>query len=239
MRQHRLVRDVGESLGMIWSALKDVKGKSGSPSAVTRPVRQITATDHGEYVSSTTAIDPQSSSPLSSTATQSFTSSPPAKANVPVEDNSVHLVSCVIRHILWYSQDPDPEVVVESRTSRYATFNIGGSSVTAVDDGGLCVIARDGTRSQEATVLLEVKRRHEATGGKPQLPDKVLGQMTCEAIAARATQPRTETNRDHVFIIHAAQNYIRFFQFDISDPQVQQIQEGTTPTDAIKVHTTQ
>ncbi|KIL83924.1 hypothetical protein FAVG1_12829 [Fusarium avenaceum] len=236
LRQHELIHKVGVSLGLIWSALQDVKvtHDSDCEDIRDRPSRQSTATHHGPYVNSGTAIDPPSGTPPSSSPSQCFTSSPPAMAKTPVEDNSVHLASCVIRHILWYAQGQDADVVVEYRNRKRITFNIHRQSVTAIDDGGLCLRERDGTRSQESIAILEAKRRHEPFNSKPCVPDQVLAQMACEAIAARKDQDDSES----IFIIHAAQNYMCFLQFDISDKQLQQIKEGKTPTDALKVHAT-
>lgn len=143
-----------------------------------------------------------------------------------VEDETVRLASCVIRHILYFGapQDqPNMSSVVEFRDIKLRTRTVlrGISSITAIDDGGLC--SRDENNAKEFILqndhvaILEAKRKFQCfEEGKPIISDACLAQMTCEALLARFVDVQRET----VIVIHATQHYLRFLQFEISDEYV-------------------
>ncbi|KAM0339199.1 hypothetical protein ACHAPU_011036 [Fusarium lateritium] len=143
---------------------------------------------------------------------------------------------CMFRHILWYSQSPDVQPVVELRQRERACFTINGETVTAIDDGGFLIRSESGKKSLEHVVLIEAKRRLDVVDNKALVSNNVLGQMLCEAIAARAVRQKCG---DDVFIINAAGQHICFFHFQISDDQLQSIADGEKPVDAIDVTGTQ
>ncbi|KAJ6437565.1 hypothetical protein O9K51_09771 [Purpureocillium lavendulum] len=118
------------------------------------------------------------------------------------EDETVRLISCALRHILYFGppQDsPDCRIVVEFRDARtrlLALTPVLGRKLIATDDGGLCL--RDGsdglfTLSRDRVAILEAKRKFSSLiDGVPVISDDCFAQMTCEALVARLADPLGE-----------------------------------------------
>ncbi|KAM0185517.1 hypothetical protein ACHAPA_012099 [Fusarium lateritium] len=238
--------DVGVSLGQFWSAFKDLRLSSSEEPASEqqtsenntsgRPQRTQTAVNREGLVNTLEAL----SSSQTGSSSQPFPSSPPtvfyiepqSRTGTVLEDYTVRMAFCMFRHILWYSQSPDDLPVVELRQRERACFTINGETVTAIDDGGFLIRSEGGKKSLEHVVLIEAKRRLDVVDNKALVSNSVLGQMLCEAIAARAVRQKCG---DDVFIINATGQYVCFFHFRISDVQLQSIADGETPADAIDV----
>lgn len=153
------------------------------------------------------------------------------------EDHTVSLGLSVIRHVLWYVQSSEQPTSVQIRQPQRQDFMYGMRKVVAIDDGGLCLRDADGSRTMKSVVLVEAKKQLDMSGDYPTVSDQLLGQLTCEAIAARMAG-KEEDPKGNVFVIHLAQHYMRFFHFKISDRQLDQISGGKTPETPIWINTT-
>jgi hypothetical protein len=145
------------------------------------------------------------------------------KLRATVEDDTLRLVSCAIRHVLYFGapQDcNDMSDVVEFRDLKLRATNIVqsiGKPIKATDDGGLCLRVRDEDNfilTNDRVAILEAKRFHALEDGKPTISDRSLAQMTCEALLARISDSKSG---DDVIVIHATQHYICFLQFNITE----------------------
>ncbi|RSL43123.1 hypothetical protein CEP53_011845, partial [Fusarium sp. AF-6] len=133
--------------------------------------------------------------------------------SIPLEEDTVRLVSCVFRHILYFIQSFDSRrLVVEFRDARMrhaAPFL--NHNVVAIDDGGLCLRRQIGgsfVLSRNQVVALEAKRRFQIIeDGRPVISDECFAQMVCEAIAARLVDPLEELRHESVIIVNATQYY--------------------------------
>lgn len=124
--------------------------------------------------------------------------------SMPLEEETVRLVSCVFRPILYFTQISGPlPFVVEFRDARMrhtASMPLLQRNVVATDDGGLCMRQQKGgsfvlTKNQVAA--LEAKRRFQLVeNGRPVISDECFAQMACEAIAARLVDPLRELWHD-------------------------------------------
>ncbi|KAM3428694.1 hypothetical protein NHJ13734_008499 [Beauveria thailandica] len=149
------------------------------------------------------------------------------------EDDTLRLITCALRHVLYFAapnNEPNAAAVVEVRDAKIRLDNnIGVRSLVAVDDGGLCLREpqifehrrSDGSLCQRTVyttannhvLMLETKRMLQClTQGVPIISDACLAQMTCQALSCRIDN----SGRDSVIILHAAQNYVCFVQFDMS-----------------------
>ncbi|KAG5788158.1 hypothetical protein H9Q69_012774 [Fusarium xylarioides] len=262
--EHYLAHKYGVALGQVWAALAAVKKRrlsltnadvsqgavptsnKGTPES--KRVRRNT--NYKEFVHSGTC-QISSSSPTSklpgSTPDSSvgYVDQVPTE-DLPLEDNTVRLISCVMRHILYYTQLPGLTPVVEFRDIRQRLGleipDLGGH-IVAVDDGGLCLrIEEEKDRFvvvRNMVALLEAKRSLKVVEGKPGISDECLAQMTCEAILARATDPLDEFQDESVTIINATQNYICFLQFDVENEYIDELRFGVTPSQPLMVTATQ
>jgi hypothetical protein len=260
--ENQLVHDpeVGTSLAQIWDSLYNVDSSESGQTALQEtstessekrsiqdtstedqdasryPKRSRTTVDNpgfvdpGDFLSS----PPRSSQDLpTSSPTEGYVESMSRKGLI-LEDYTVRLVFCVLRHVLYHCQKPDSSYV-EVRERQRASSNIDGREVTAIDDGGLCLTSTGRNRTLKSIILIEAKRQLEVSQDRVITSDTVLGQMLCEAIAARASG---QEECDDVFIINATSHYMCFFHFEISDIQLQVITRGERPVKPIKVNAT-
>ncbi|KAG5818526.1 hypothetical protein H9Q74_010028 [Fusarium xylarioides] len=219
MRQHALVREpeVGATLARFWTALRDVK---------------------------TLKSDEEEQQPIQRTSSRlrsqgSFTSEQRPAAHLPVEVYTVELAFAAINHILLYTQNPSSEMPVEIRQQERCFIQIGNKRITAIDDGGLTLIDDDGEKTEKSVVLLEAKRRLDVCdeANRPFVSDELLGQMTCEAIAARSSR-QGDNERNDIFIVNTTQQYMCFFHFILTADHLRDIEYGRIPGQAIKVTAT-
>ncbi|KAH6949533.1 hypothetical protein DER45DRAFT_620104 [Fusarium avenaceum] len=258
--ENELVHDpeVGTSLAQIWDALYNLYAtESGLPQTSTDSLEKRSCQDNsGEdtdgprypkrsrtAVSKPGYVDPgnvfTSSPPRSSqfdppsSQTEGYVESMSPKG-VVLEDYTVRLVFCILRHILYHCQKPDSSYV-EVRERQRAVVSINGREVIAIDDGGLCLTSPGRNKTRKSIVLIEAKRRLEVSQDRVVVSDSVLGQMLCEAIAARISG---QEECDDVFIINSTSYYMCFFNFEISETQLQEITRGKKPVKPIKVNAT-
>ncbi|CAI7665715.1 unnamed protein product [Penicillium palitans] len=147
---------------------------------------------------------------------------------ITVEDGTLRLASCVIRHILYFGapQDqPNMSGVVEFRDAKLRSFQLPRlleEPMKATDDGGICLRTKNRNNEfkleNDRVAILEAKRRFQwLEEGKPTIADECLAQMTCEALLARLVG---SDPRESVIVIHATQHYLCFLQFEISDEYI-------------------
>ncbi|PHH62833.1 hypothetical protein CDD81_6633 [Ophiocordyceps australis] len=137
----------------------------------------------------------------------------------PLETLTVDLLRSVLRHILLFGGRQKTPVLAKVLEVRLQGAKLSYESRTqdfsATDDGGICLRALEKGvyHVRDASVaIFECKRQVTAfTDGRPSISDACLGQMACEAILARPRQ-----KKDSVIIIHAAQQYVRLFEFVVS-----------------------
>ncbi|KAM0432079.1 hypothetical protein ACHAQK_009874 [Fusarium lateritium] len=262
-REHFLahLEEVGTSLAQVWGALQDVcaldedededeeEGDESDlgPRKSNRVKTQVVHDgfeDSGNIPSSSPSQpgsqQPSSSQiPSSSIETIPYTAEQSSKVHLPHEDYIVQLAFAVIKHILRFTQSPDVETPVELRQKQWATLNVNGKKVTAVDDGGLKLISPNNKVTMNSVVLLEAKRRLlvDPATNQPVLSNGLLGQMLCEALAARSSA-KAEDPRGNVFVIHATGHFMCFLHFTISVYQLNQIETGYIPDEALRVAAT-
>lgn len=215
--EHYLAHKYGVAMVQVWAALAAVKERRSeltnvdvsqgavptSNEGTPESKRMRRNTNYKEFVHSGT-YHISSSSPTSklpgSTPDSSvgYVDQVPIE-DLPLEDNTVRLISCIIRHILYYTQLPGLTPVVEFRDIRQGLGleipDLAGH-IVAVDDGGLCLRMEEEKDRfvvvRNMVALLEAKRSLKIIEGKPMISDKCLAQMTCEATLARATDPLDE-----------------------------------------------
>ncbi|KAF5531575.1 hypothetical protein FMEXI_12906 [Fusarium mexicanum] len=209
-----MVHEYGVDLGQVWAAMGAVKKPRASVTNVddikdaipttssnqgTPPSKRLRRKTNDEEFVDSGSYQINSSSPFSKLPGCTPDSSvgyvdKVLQEGLPVEYNAVRLISCAIRHILYYIQLPGSITVVEVRDiCQRMDLEIPGLSagILAVDDGGLHLKAKDEeghfviTRSMVA--LFEARMSLNVVHGKPVISDECLAQMTCEAILARAT----------------------------------------------------
>ncbi|PWY96102.1 hypothetical protein BO94DRAFT_507594 [Aspergillus sclerotioniger CBS 115572] len=163
------------------------------------------------------------------------------------EGDTLRLVSCVIRHILYFAPPQNPAllpIVVEFRDaqSRMTATTINARyQMVAIDDGGLCL------RRQKSGGGFKLAKRHVAIleakpqfqwveDGIPTISDRSFAQMVCEALATRLSD-RGDRLLESVIIIHAAQLYICFLQMDVSDSYIHTF-DNSLPTENLYVSAT-
>lgn len=207
----QLVHIYGVSLGQIWAALgafePDVNeevGTSDQPSA--KRVRRRTQQE-GFVDSSTLNIG--SSSPLSSgeaspeilrsshgSSSVGFVDAGDHGLNASTEDRTLRLVSCLIRHILFYFAPEESEKamsIVDFRDEKLWMTVFTPElmkQLQAVDDGGLRLWYRRDSGgyglADSHVAMVEAKRRFQLIDdGRPVITDAAFAQMTCEALTAR------------------------------------------------------
>ncbi|PLN86320.1 hypothetical protein BDW42DRAFT_159002 [Aspergillus taichungensis] len=264
--EHGLVRDsgCGSSLAQIWAAMAMVKGgkdlrierreessgdeSDNTPDVSAKRIRRNTAQ---EYYVNSTDIQVGSSSPMAESShghssigyvdneTHMFLSSP--------EDETLRLASCVIRHILYYAPPQDSghlQTVIEFRDAKRrltGTTASLGRKIVAIDDGGLNRRKVQGdifAIDKERVAIIEAKAQFQCVeNGRPTISDSCLAQMTCEALVARLSDPYGELKKGSAILIHAAQHYMCFLQFDISDQYLSDF-ESASPSTFIYVTST-
>ncbi|QPH12402.1 hypothetical protein C2857_004574 [Epichloe festucae Fl1] len=251
--EHSLVRDpiIGESLGRAWAALasftaprnelrsdEEDDAETGSRSKRTR----IQTTQEDYVDSSMMRVDSSSSNSDESKGTPSsvgYVDKSSSSARARKENETLRLFSCVTRHVLHYAfpQENDfVDPVVEFRD--YASWHVastpnGGRRVAAMDDRGLVLREFDEGRllqKNDYVMLVEAKSEFQRiVDGKPILTDECLGQMTCEAMAARLkdfSEEKSKFKDGSVIIAHPTQQYVCFLQFDVTDSYLEVFEEN-------------
>ncbi|KAJ5558043.1 hypothetical protein N7535_009533 [Penicillium sp. DV-2018c] len=169
------------------------------------------------------------------------------------EDDTVRLVSCVIRHILYFAPPQDGAILPAVLELRDANSNLSAHTpqlqrkVIAIDDGGLiyrqhhrheitglCIVAKS------RVVVLEAKRQFQSLEkGRPIISDNCFAQMTCEALVARLADPsKVLSIVKRVIVIHAVQHYLCFLDFHISDEYLADF-ESDAPSCYLRVSATE
>ncbi|KAJ6081470.1 hypothetical protein N7499_006344 [Penicillium canescens] len=163
------------------------------------------------------------------------------------EDETLRLVSCVIRHILYFAPPQDaaniPAVVEfrDAKTRLSARTPKLKRKIIAIDDGGLCL--REESRGlfkvlKSRVVILEAKRQFQCLeNGQPTISDNCFAQMTCEALVARLADPFKELQFNRVLVINATQHYMCFLDFEITDEYLLDF-ESDTPSCFLHVNST-
>ncbi|KAM3505739.1 hypothetical protein MY10362_002770 [Beauveria mimosiformis] len=225
---------------------------SGDPAG--RPKRARRNTQQPGFVDSST-MEIESSSPIQASSQGSsmgyFDEETHTRA-AGSEDETLRLITCALRHVLYFApphNKPDMSAVVEVRDAkvRLKTRTQLGHSLVAVDDGGLCLRRlHEGVyqTNRKYVLMLETKNKlqcfHE---GRPIISDACLAQMTCQALTAKIADPLTELVHGRlltlhsVIILHAAQHYVCFLQFDIPEEYLDDL-ESVTPTAFLQVSRT-
>ncbi|CAG8386151.1 unnamed protein product [Penicillium salamii] len=269
LSEHRLVRDptCGVSLGQIWGAMAMFKGsekrrgrdasrvipeESDSeaepspkrPRVRTERIAPIGFVDSGEMQvgSSSPAADGSQG-----TSSVEFIDAESHRLLASPEDETLRLVSCVIRHILYFASPQDsadiPAVVEfrDAKTSLSARTPRLKRKIIAIDDGGLCL--RLESRGifevfKSRVAILEAKRQFQCLeNGQPIISDNCFAQMTCEALVAKLADPFQELKSNRVLVINATQHYICFLDFEISDEYLQDF-ESHAPSSFLHVDST-
>ncbi|KAL4968452.1 uncharacterized protein BDV14DRAFT_211649 [Aspergillus stella-maris] len=139
-----------------------------------------------------------------------------------LENDTLRLVTCVIRHILYFTpaQDPASPLVVEFQDAR---IRVAGSieerkKIVAIDNGGLCLRQED---QDKGFILME---------------NHVAILEPGEALAANLS-PQVKNPSPSMILIHAIQYYVCFLQFNISDDYVEDLQR-LTPSQFLYVSST-
>ncbi|KAF5974424.1 Purine-cytosine permease FCY22 [Fusarium bulbicola] len=220
--EYRLVRICGFSLCQIWSTLSTFNQHSQSlrqgleedqirtiedeSNSTNKRARRNTAKE--SFVNSS-AIQINSSSPAMEQSSQGsssigFVDQDSHSTSVLLEDQTVRLAVCIIRHIVLFSRpqdNPPPEHVVQVRDTKSmlrARTSIYDREVTAIDDGGLYLRDNEIGSTQVLkphVALIEAKRQFQRIeNGRPIISDPCLAQMTCEALAARLSDRDRDAN---------------------------------------------
>ncbi|KAH7108782.1 hypothetical protein EDB81DRAFT_673295 [Dactylonectria macrodidyma] len=263
--EHRLVHTYGPSLGQLWAALSALtlhqhidgasEGSEGDHEddggARSKRVRRSTLQDD-DFVSSS-MIQVGSSSPITEHSSQGSSSVGYVDANsqahpVPLEDMTLRLAGCVIRHLLFFgppqNSDSLPFVVEfrDAKTRLVATTPHQQRRVVAIDDGGLFLRENFAGKSRilkSHVAILEAKKQFQRIeNGRPVISDSCFAQMTCEAMAARLRGHEEDSNeRDSVVVINFTQHYACILQFEISNEYLQDF-DSATPRSFIYVYST-
>ncbi|KAF9770306.1 hypothetical protein IL306_012174 [Fusarium sp. DS 682] len=105
-----------------------------------------------------------------------------------------------------------------------------GKQILATDAGALCLHEkRNGNWALGGNriAMLEVDSSSEQiVDGQPIISDENLAQMACQAIVSRAVDPLEELSSGSVIIINVTLSYVRFFQFDVTDEYLGQLEAG-------------
>ncbi|CAI7603769.1 unnamed protein product [Penicillium glandicola] len=213
--------------------LMDIESDGGSDSGTRgRPAREVSNATDPEFVHSgemqVASSSPQASSEGGASSTGHIDPME-YKLRGTVEDDTLRLASCVIRHILYFGPPQDREdmsSVVEFRDAKLRSSKrplLLDNPMKATDDGGLClrVQNKEGLfrlRNDRVAILEAKKKFQRLEEGKPTISDECLAQMTCEALLAKLVD---STLAENVIVIHATQHYICFLQFEISDEYLQ------------------
>ncbi|CAG8362076.1 unnamed protein product [Penicillium salamii] len=271
LSEHRLVRDptCGVSLGQIWGAMAMFKGSEKRrgrdasrvipgesdgeaepppkrPRLRTERIAPICYVDSGEMKVGSSSPEADSSE-SQGTSSVEFIDAESHKLLASPEDETLRLISCVIRHILYFASPQDSAdlpVVVEFRDAKTRlsarTPNLK-RKIIAIDDGGLCLRQEsNGTFqvSNSRVAVLEAKRQFQCLeNGQPIISDDCFAQMTCEALVAKLAGMSERSKSNRVLVIHATQHYICFLDFEISDEYVQDF-ESHAPSSFLYVDST-
>ena len=218
--EHFFVHKYGQSLGQIWAAMTMFKGPKARRKAdtrdssedesdeeiVSRPARIRTHPPQEDFVdSSMMQIGSSSPPPEGSQGTSSLVYVDLESHNFIMhpEDETLGLLSCVIRHILYFAPPQNSmsiSAVVEFRDAKtrlaVSTPNLARKMV-AIDDGALCLRQESSTGLftvvKNRVVTFEAKSHFQCiVDGQPIISDECFAQMTREALVARLADPLRE-----------------------------------------------
>lgn len=218
--EHNLVRNssCGISLAQIWAAMAMFKGtqdrrvrdlpvmqgqneneldNEAAGRQSTRLRRQIVQpdfTDSGDIHFSSSP--PQGSQDSSQGSSLGYLDLDTHHLGITPEDDTLRLVSCVIRHILYFAPPQNSAsrpTIVEFRDAktRVATATVlSERNVVAIDDGGLCLRRQKPgggyMLANNHVAILEAKTQFQSfQNGRPIISDRSFAQMVCEALATR------------------------------------------------------
>ncbi|KAJ9413760.1 hypothetical protein FOXG_16406 [Fusarium oxysporum f. sp. lycopersici 4287] len=248
---HFLMDEYGETLGELWGALASVKHyprpiprNDGTPEAK-RARRGVVHTGYvhsaGIQVSSSNPEDRNHSSPGGSEGSTGYTETKPTQ-ELPAEDNALHLINRVLRHLLYYTQPLNASPVLDLRQKCRMVSQISElkKQFVAVDDGGLILRVEGGvsTGPHIAIALLEAKRRLVVDDNKPRISDECLAQMTCEAILARAIPAEEQLGNERTIVLNATSHYVCFLEFNVTKAYMRRLMAGQLPSESLKVTAT-
>lgn len=210
--EHCLVRDptIGHSLGQTWAALArftalevNVKENDDSDSETeprSKRFRHDDSVQEDVYINSSN-MQVGSSSPPADGSQNTTSSLGYVDRSVHCdrehnEDETLRFFSCATRHILDYAapqEDPLVDPVVElcdHVVQMKATTPHLKRQISATADKGGLVLKENSNRgfvqTKKYVMITEGKREFQCIeDGRPYLTDACLGQMTCEALAAR------------------------------------------------------
>ncbi|OAQ59014.1 hypothetical protein VFPPC_11512 [Pochonia chlamydosporia 170] len=243
--EHCLVRDptIGHSLGQTWAALArftvhEASGRETDDSDVEiEPRQKRPRRDNVQenYVKSDT-MQVGSSSPLAdgsqeTSSSVGYVDRDSHYAWPHTENETLRFFSCLTRHILDYAapqEDPIVNPVVELCDYVFrmkALTPILKREVSATADRGGLVLKENFDRgfvqTKKYVMIAEGKSEFQCIeNGQPFLSDDCLGQMTCQALAARLcdlSEGGEELRDGSVIIAHPTRQYVCFLQFDISE----------------------
>ncbi|KAJ5500918.1 hypothetical protein N7527_012039 [Penicillium freii] len=219
--EHSLVRNssYGISLAQIWAAMAMFKGGQD------RRVRDLSITqreDESELGNDaagrqSTRVRRQIVQPdFIDSSEIHFSSSPPQgslhggsqgsslgyvdldthQLGITPEDDTLRLVSCVIRHILYFAPpqvSASRPIIVEFRDAKTrvaALTSVRNRQIVAIDDGGLCLRRQKPGEgfmlANNYVAILEAKTQFQSfQDGRPIISDRSLAQMVCEGLATR------------------------------------------------------
>ncbi|PHH81002.1 hypothetical protein CDD82_1383 [Ophiocordyceps australis] len=152
------------------------------------------------------------------------------KSCCPPELATANVAKSVIQHVLLFAGEQKEAALQEALEYRVPSIKMdrhyGAQHFRAEDDGGICYRKRHPKEGLQIIdnhiAILEAKREVTAfVDGRPHISDRCLGQMTCEAILMRSEKTRALPGNS-VVIIHAAQTYLRFFEFEISEQYIKE-----------------
>lgn len=186
-----------DSLGYIWAALAEhLRQERAGAATMFRAARQTTTVVPFGTMIPTASVQFGSSPPgedSSSSSSESTTGYIETLTIPLVEEITVRLVSCLVRHVVNYGQPSDKRSpFIHFRDSRLTSdFQPPDSRrIRATDDGGLQFHVGNETRQ---VACLEAKRAFQALDkdGRPTISDQTLGQVVGEALVLHQDDKNT------------------------------------------------
>ncbi|KAI1125275.1 hypothetical protein F5Y10DRAFT_268317 [Nemania abortiva] len=165
--------------------------------------------------------------------------------SVTIQDDNGNYIN---RRIVEVRGPKQKEVYLPSNTDTERRW-----SITAEDDGGIGVRKSDGFINKEDEIfsyasmvdfgsyvaIFESKKEFQEFDNKDQpiISDKLLGQMTAEAVVGRMVQHNAGYQHPDIFVVTAARFYLRFLHFSIPSDYLSDITTNT-PKTTLNVTTT-
>nr|CEG05486.1 unnamed protein product [Fusarium clavum] len=244
--EHHMLQENGFDLGLIWTALDNVKVPKSVAEHMPSPTKNTIKRDRRPRA--TAAAAPKYTAPPESSQ-EAPPSSPLSRdesfkvamdeAELRSELHVVTLAVAVIRHIVAYSQPLAAQTGFGIREELGVDLTVKGNLlVNAIDDGGIRYQSLIDGKIDNFIALLEAKKllQIKTEEGQAYVPDRNLAQMAYEAIMARSKRGRQSS--ESVVIIYAARIHFCFLQFNVSNGFLDAFLKGETPTDELTVHMT-